>query len=130
MMREPFTDTITLYHHFIDPDTRNDKWKRTVLRGVQWSKTRDKTISASGVVQVADLVTVTIPFGVDSGGDAWTIDVKSNLDFIVFGEVTQDLTDDYPPSAFRKVHDSCATVKSVADNTNRRFLKHWSVVAV
>lgn len=129
-MREPFRDTVTLYHYFIDPETRNDRWKRTILRGVQWTKREEKTMTANGVVQVADAVTLTIPFDVDSGRETWEIDARTNLDVIVLGAVTKELTEEYPLPALRREYDSYATVKSVADNTNRRFLKHWSVTAV
>lgn len=51
-----FTDTITVYNHKSD-----DSYQRTVIRGVMYTKKREKAISSDGKVNIAVTVSITIP---------------------------------------------------------------------
>lgn len=142
-----FSDTITIWNYYIDPATRNDAWQRTVLRGVQYRKKTEKSISDSGVLSVADVVSITIPDTVDAGGrqyiapgvfatsaqkpDYWTLNPTSNKDVLVLGEVSQEIGAGYTLAKLKAEYiDSYATIKSVSVNMLRPRLKHWKVVAV
>ncbi len=144
-MRKPlFIDTVTVYNHY--RLAREDAWARTVLRGVQYRTETVKTVSSSGVVSVAKSVSVTIPEGVDAGTKAylapatfarsedktgaWTINPSSDMDVIVLGEATQEVTEQYTMADLRKEHQgACATVKSVKD-ARGRLLPLWKVTAI
>ncbi|MDD3212777.1 MAG: hypothetical protein PHY64_03850 [Eubacteriales bacterium] len=136
-----FGDTVTLYNRY--RVNRADAWQRTVLTGVQVRQRVEKTVDSSGL-HVARSVSVTIPVDVDAGGRHylppalfagsdnraayWSLDAEHNLDVIVLGECSAELTDEYTLDDLKKEH-GYATVKAVADNTLRPRLKHWKVTA-
>ncbi len=139
-----FNDIITLYNHFRDPDTRADRWQRTVLRGVQVREKVEKTVSADGKLLLARFVSVTIPVNADAGGrrylepsafadsDAreryWTLNATRSLDVMARGECGAELTELYTLDDLAR-EQGYVTIMAVADNTRRPRLKHWRVAA-
>ncbi|NLI20774.1 MAG: hypothetical protein GX418_04420 [Clostridiales bacterium] len=137
-----FGDTVTLYNHY--RENREDRWQRTVIRGVQHRAKTEKTVDASGL-HLAQSVSVTIPVNADAGGRHylpphlfatsenraayWTLDSEQNLDVIVNGECAEELSVTYTLDHLRKER-RYATIKGVSDNTGRPRLKHWKVTAV
>jgi hypothetical protein len=136
-----FSDTVTLYNRYrIGHD---DRWQRTVLHGVQYRAKTEKTVDEGGL-HLAQSVSVTIPVNADAGGRHylpphlfavsenraayWTLDAEHNLDVIVNGECTKELSGTYTLDHLRKEH-RYVTVKGVSDNTVRPRLKHWRVIA-
>lgn len=132
-----FTDTITIYNHKED-----DTYQRTVMKGVQYSKKTEKTVTSDGKVNLGTVVNVTIPETVVCDRDYvekqkfrllgdtsnnWTLDEAGNLDIIIQGEVTQEITEEYRLKNLKADYD-CVTVASVSDNRNRSMLKHIKVV--
>lgn len=132
-----FTDTITLYNH--KPD---DTYQRTVIKGVQYRRKVEKTVISDGKINLADVVTVTIPDTAECNrqyackkdfkntkdtASYWTLDAGENLDIIIQGEISQEITEEYRLKHLKADYD-CVTVASVADNQNKDRLKHIKVV--
>ena len=130
-----FTDTMTVYNHYTTAST--DKWQRTIVKGVQWRNNKVLT-NVSGTTLSRKVVdSITIDFGHDYGNKAyvtpeefkaladksnvWTLDAEG-LDVLVYGECQTEVTTS--PKMLGRV-----TVREVADNRNRTFLKNIKVVA-
>lgn len=139
-----FTDTITIYNYYQDVLTRQDTWHRTVIKGVQWTGVRDKTVTAQGTVFTASTVDITIPIDADTEGKEyldillynsgkydiskyWTIDPISDLSVVVLGEIDKEITPIYTITNLRRDYPDVVTMASVADATNRKYLKHWEI---
>lgn len=135
-----FADTITIYNHY--KVNRVDHWGRTIISGVQWSKQTTKTVSSDGKLQVADSVSITIPYGApkaeyvtpkiwealnDKTG-YWTLGTD-NLDIIALGELNIEIGGQVTITSIKKDYDNVVTVQTVNDNTGRAKLKTWKVVA-
>lgn len=132
-----FTDVVTLYNH-----KQDDTYQRTVIKGVQFSRKVEKTVSSDNKISLAFVINVTIPDTaecdrsyVEKGifkneedtSPHWTLDAGGNQDIIIQGEVVQEITEDYRLKNLKVDYD-CVTVASVSDNRNRDFLKHIKVV--
>lgn len=52
-----FTDTVTIYNKISDSE-----WKRTVVKGVQWSDKTEKK-NENGKISIARYASVTFPVG-------------------------------------------------------------------
>lgn len=108
------SNTITLYHYLGD-----GRWKRTVIKGVQYKHNHEKAIDANGSLKIVDYASVTIPFV----GEKYDFGLD-NKDIIIPMASTTEMTEDN----FREIADLGITIQSVADNTNRQYLKHWRVI--
>ena len=117
-----FEDVITLFHKVSDTE-----WKRTVIHGVQWSEHTEKTVDSNGVVNVARTVTITFPKGTY---EDIVLDASNEEDCIVYGEIAFDVQDVKGSriSDLRKQFSRSGAIKSVNDNSNRRFLQNVKVV--
>lgn len=136
---------ITLYNHFRDPETRADRWQRTVLKGVQTRERLEKTVSTDGKLLLARSVSVTIPVSADAGGRRylapsayaaseareryWTLDAARGLDAIVDGACEAELGDGTTLDGLARER-GVLTIRAVSDNTQRGRLRHWRVTAV
>ncbi len=139
------SDVITLYNHFRDPDTRADRWQRTVLRGVQTREKLEKTVSTDGKLLLARSVSVTIPVSADAGGRRylepsafaqseareryWTLDAARTLDGMVGGACEAELGDGTTLDDLARER-GVLTIRAVSDNTRRGRLRHWRITAV
>ncbi len=134
-----FTDVATVYNHYVDNNV--DKWKRTVIKGVQWSHNKIETSVSNGTQTQTRVESVTIDFGRDYGNatysaakefatshNGWTLNNKSKLDVMVLGEVTTEISASYPLDRLFTDYQYVGTVSSVSDNRNRDFLKTIKVV--
>lgn len=137
LMMGIFTDTVTVYNHLPD-----DRYQRTVVKGVMVTGKTVKTVTADGKVKLAATVNITIPGSAvcerkylpkhtfrklsDTEG-YWTLDDAGNLDVIVRGEVAAEITDEYRIKHLRADYD-CVTVAEVSDSRNKPRLKHIKVV--
>lgn len=132
-----FTDTITVYNHLPD-----DRYQRTVIKGVMATGKTVKTVTAEGKVNLATTLNVTIPESaackrkyipkhefrrLEDTSEYWTLDDAGNLDVIVQGEVVTEITDEYRIKHLRADYD-CVIVAEVSDNRNKPHLKHIKVV--
>lgn len=132
-----FTDTITIYNHKSD-----DTYQRTVIKGVQFSRKVEKTVSSDNKISLASIVNITIPDTAECErsyvgkgifkneediSSYWTLNAGGNQDIIIQGEIAQEITEEYRLKNLKTDYD-CVTVASVSDNRNRDFLKHFKVV--
>lgn len=127
-MSAVFTDTVTVYNHY------DDRWYRTVLKGVQWTEKTERTVDSGGVMHLTPSVTVTVPYRagyVEPGaykGEGFTFGLD-NLDIVVLDECDKAISDSY---TITDLQEECraVTISAVRDNTQRKLLKHWRVTAV
>ncbi len=136
MMKAPlFTDTITVYNRYRDGKTTH--WKRTVLKGVQWSQKTVRTADNNGSVIITTETSITVPGDLPShvnpaefaaAADKSRIWTLAPDDMILPGEFETEI------SGSNTADDICAlgavTIRSVKDNTLRPMLKTWKVVAI
>ena len=136
-----FTDVMTVYNS-IDG---SEKWKRTIIKGVQWKHNKVE-VSTSGGVQTENKVeSITIDFQkrydreeyidflefnklTDKAG-YWTLNGRDCMDIVVLGECTKELDENYKISDLRNDFQYVGTIQSVSDNRNRNHLKHIKAVA-
>lgn len=141
-----FTDVMTVYNYYRDPDTGEETWNRSVVRGVQWSHNK-REIATSGNVQTENKVEkITIDFQRPYGNKpylppqeyaklteeerkgCWTLDIKQGKDIMVLGESEKEIDRDYRISKLPNDFQYAVTVTSVSDNRNRPRLKHIKAV--
>lgn len=141
-----FTDKMTVYNFYRDPDTEKEIWKRTVVTGVQWSHNKSE-VSVSGGVQTENKVeSITIDFQKAYGNKPylppneykklsaeecngyWTLDAKSGSDVLILGACDKEISKQYRLSDLQKDFQYAVTVTAVSDNRNRPRLKHIKVV--
>lgn len=135
-----FNDVMTVYNHYKDNGV--DKWRRTVVAGVQWSHNKTQTSVSGGVQTESRVESITIDFNRRSWPDnmyvlpnaytgkagTWTLNAKSGMDVLVLGGTTQEISESYPIEKLREDYQYVGTVTSVSDNRNRPFLKSIKVV--
>lgn len=123
-----FTDTVTLFNHY------KGEWFKTILPGVQWKDTITRTVDSDGKITITPEVSLTVP--VRAGyvepkaftGEGFTFGT-GNLDVIVLGEISDEITQDFTITHLKRKYDHAATIYGVSDNTLRAMLRHWKVVA-
>lgn len=126
---------ITLYNHYYDKDTRLDKWKKTVIRGVHFYVDHKVSVGDNGV-NSADIYKIRIPVGADIQGEylseddwracgenvmgRWTL---QNDDIVVLGECDMNID---RPAQLKEAGRRYCKVTSWSDN---RFggLPHWRI---
>lgn len=146
MMSILFTDTMTVYNFFRDPDTALEVWNRTEVKGVQWSHNKREVIISNGVQTESKVESITIDFGRAYGNkpylpqneykklsaeevtNCWTLDAKTGQDVLVLGESDKEISRAYKLSDLQKDFQYAVTVTAVSDNRNRPRLKHIKVV--
>lgn len=116
-----FTDTVTIYNKISDTE-----WKKTVVRGVQWSDKADKQ-NSDGKISIARYASITFPQGTY---ERLNLSAYSQGDCIVYDSVDDAVTGEkgYRVSDLLKKYPKSGTIQSVNDNSNRDFLKIIKVV--
>ncbi len=140
-----FNETMTVYNYSRDADG-TERWRRTVIRGIQWRHRKKDVTVKDQVATETRVESVTVDFQRSYGNKPyiepdqykrldseqkeayWTLDDKSEQDVIVYGERSEEISEEYRLSFLMKDHQYAVTVKSVSDNRNRRGLKHIKVV--
>lgn len=131
-----FTDTVTVYNYKQDRQG-NETWQRTVVTGCMWSDIVVKSVGSDGI-HIAKTVRLTFlprPDYVDyrkfrnvtDTRGLWTLDPEENLDVVVYGACTDEITEDFPLKQLMEKH-RCATVKEVNDNRNHTHLPNIKAV--
>lgn len=116
-----FMDTVTVYNKISD-----NEWKRTVVRGVQWSDKTDKK-SENGRISIARYASVTFPEGTY---EELIFDAAKEEDCIICG-IVEDVVEDSKGkriSDLLKKYQKSGLIRAVNDNSNRDFLKNIKVV--
>lgn len=136
-----FTDIATIYNHYVE--NGEDKWQRTVLKGLMWSHNRVETSITGGIQTEARVESVTIDFEGQYGNAEyiepiafkkltdkshhWTLNDKDGQDIFVLG-LGEEITPSYTLKKLRADHQYIGTVTSVSDNRNRMLLRTIKVV--
>lgn len=141
-----FTDTMTVYNFYRDPDTEKEIWNRTVVAGIQWSHNKREVATVNGVQSESRVESVTIDFRRSYGnrsylppqeykklpaekcGEYWTLDAKTGQDVLVLGVSDKEIGREYRLSQLQKDFQYAVTVTAVSDNRNRPRLKTIKVV--
>lgn len=140
-----FTDTMTVYNYHRDPDTGQETWSRSVVRGVQWSHNKSEVTTTGGVQTESKVEKITVDFQRKYGnkpylppqeyaklpqeerGNFWTLDAKQGKDIMVLGVSEQEISRDYRIARLSEGFQYAVTVSAVSDNRNRPRLKHIKV---
>lgn len=141
-----FTDTMTVYNAYRDPDTEKEIWNRTVVKGVQWSHNKSEIATSNGVQTEHKVESITIDFNRNYGNKAylppneyknlsaeeckgcWTLDAKTGSDVLILGVSDKEISNQYRLSDLQKDFQYAVTVTAVSDNRNRPRLKNIKVV--
>lgn len=140
-----FTDVMTVYNHFRDPETERDTWRRSIVKGVQWTHGKRQISVVNGIATESTIESITVDFEKEYVGrkpyldpveytrlpeeekaDYWTLNPQTGLDYVLCGETDQEIS---KLSQIKGSYQSQGTIKSVSDNRNRARLKHIKVVA-
>lgn len=142
-----FTDVMTVYNYYRNPDTGKENWNKTVVKGVQWSHNKNE-VTISGNVQTESRVEkITVDFQRtyrenklylppqeyaklpdEKRNNYWTLDAKQGKDVIVLGISEKEIGRDYRISELSNDFQYAVTVTAVSDNRNRPRLKNIKVV--
>lgn len=141
-----FTDTMTVYNYHRDPDTENETWFRSVIKGVQWSHNKTETTTSGNVQTESKVESVTINFQwgygnkpylppteyakltAEQAAGFWTLNSRSGQDVLVLGESDKEISRAYKLSDLLDDFQYAVTVTAVSDNRNRPRLKTIKVV--
>lgn len=142
-----FRDTMTVYNFRRDKTTGEEKWHRTVVKGIQWRHNRNELSVSNNVQSIAKAEHITIDFGHSYGNTAyyippceykavpeeeiakyWTLDTSEGMDVLVLGESEYEINVDCKLSELPKYFQYTVIVTAVSDNRNMPRLKHIKVV--
>lgn len=139
-----FDKQITIYNYH-----KADKvisWHKTIISGVDYRYTTDKTVSSSGAIVMTPMLYVTIPVEAETEGKSyidyveyqnlsseqadqyWTINPKCNEEIVVCGSCDAEITDSYKISNLKKDYMKSGLICGLEDNTDEDMLKHYRVV--
>lgn len=138
-----FCDTVTIYNHVLID--RVDRWEKTIIKGVQWTRRQINTMNDSGRNVVTEKTLITIPITANSGGrgyvlpsdfaraadrsKVWTLNAANGNDLVVRGACDAEITQDYTPAQLIKDYGA-VSITVVRDNTAPGILKNWKVECV
>lgn len=123
---------VTIYNAYLDPETRLDSYRRTVIRGVWFYVDHKVTVDSDGL-NAADVFKVRIPASADTGGaefvppweytgaeGTWTLQED---DYVVRGIHEEEIE---RPAELKKWKSPAFRINSWSDN---RFggLPHWRI---
>lgn len=116
-----FTDTVTIYNKVADTE-----WKRTVVRGVQWSDRIEKK-NDNGKLSLVKYTQITFPSGTYEN---LTLNPENEEDVIVYGEVSDKISEEKGNriSDLLAKYQKSGFIQSTNDNSGRDFLKCIKVV--
>lgn len=142
-----FNETMTVYN-FSREEDGSEKWRRTIVRGIQWRHRKKEVTVKDQVATESRVESVTVDFQRSYGNKpyvdpdqyrklpaadkdcCWTLDDKTDKDLIVYGERTEEISEEYRISSLTKDYQYAVTVKAVSDDRNRRGLRIIKVVGV
>lgn len=143
-----FTDTMTVYNYHRDPDTEEETWLRSVVRGVQWSHNKRELTVSDGVQTETKVESITVDFQRshgnkpylpppefarltrDEAGNYWTLDPRAGQDIAVLGEAGQEISKSYRLSELREDYQYAVKITAVSDNRNRPRLRTIKAVGL
>ncbi len=132
-----FNQKITILNKLAAADNieKIDKWYKTVIDGCSW-KTKTTRTASNATVSIANSVICRIPFQSNyKAYNQWIDDIENTFtisvgDYIVLGEVAQEVTANNIISIIKNCKPGAIQVKAVADNTTIEGAKHFKVEGV
>ena len=136
--------TVTIYNY--RQVNKAESWHKTVISGLEYRYTTEKTVSSGGTIVHTPILTVIIPVDADAEGKQyidypsylklteseidlyWTINPKCNKEVIVCGVCDKEITTDYRVDQLKKDYLKAGIVSALDDNTEGTLLKHGKVV--
>ena len=115
--RRYFTDTVTIYHKTVDPVTKDDVFERVVAPAVMARWHTERTVDSSGVVKVAQSLSVTVLPDTDPG------ELMQPGDYLLVGD-GPELTEEYTLKHLRRDWPGLAQIQAIADNRGKPHIKH------
>lgn len=127
-MENIYNDTITILNKLkaTDSITRQDVWYKNILHNAYWSKTGVSNVAGT-TVGVGEVIKVLIPFSDNykqyndwkqAGNQDGYFTISLN-DYIVSGEVVEDVTSSNVTQIMVKYGDMACTVRSVTECEKR-----------
>lgn len=133
--------SITIYNKVYDREEGNNKYYRTILKGVNWQDVTKVLPSDSGVIS-ADVAEVYVPFLVDtrkryrspvnfaSAQDKNDFFMFAPEDIVVRGEITDEITKQKDVEHLKDKYGNVRVIAVVETNDNGSpALQHWKVTA-
>ena len=128
----------TLYNVYYNIATKANLYKRTVLPAVEWENRKASNVLRTGGNIAADIASIFIPItpSVDYlAPKAWLalVDKSGNFtlqegDILVKGEVADELSAAFLPTALKAKYDDVLTISSVDTfDFGSASLHHWKV---
>ena len=139
-----FEKQITIYNYHKDDKVLS--WHKTVISGVDYRYTTEKTVSSSGAIVMTPMLYITIPIEADAEGktyidyvhylkmdpehldEYWTVNPKCNEEIVVCGLCEAEITDSYKVSNLKKDYMKSGLICGLEDNTDEDMLRHYRVV--
>lgn len=136
--------TITIYNYH--EKDKVGSWHKTVISGLEYRYTTEKTVASDGKIVLTPILTVIIPIEADAEGKQyidylsyirlpveelelyWTINPKCNKEIIVCGACDKEISTDYRITQLKEDYMKAGVVSGLNDNTEGDLLKHWKVV--
>ena len=127
-------DVITVFNANVDPATRGDVWKATVIRGVSWYRARKQAVEKGrGGLSAAGTCVIRIPADANAddkayvegaaydGEGCWTL---RGGDVVARGAFPGG---DWTPGRLTEAGAEWVTVTAVTDNRRAPRGRHWQV---
>ena len=123
-MENIYNDTITILNKLkaTDSITRQDVWYKTILHNAYWSKVGVSNVAGT-TVGVGEVIKVLIPFSnqyrqyndwKSEGNQAGYYTLSLN-DYIIYGEVVENVTSSNVIQTINKYGDMVCTVRSIIE---------------
>ena len=129
-------ETITVVNAKIDPATRKDVYRATVINGASWHCSIESTVDTG--LKAANKFTVRIPTTADFGGKAYASPLDyanaedvtglftlKNGDIVVHGAVEGD---NLKPAELHKQYEAFTVLGVTEDRRAKTRAPHWKVV--
>lgn len=111
------------YHKTVDPVTKDNVFERVVAPAVMARWHTERTVDSSGVVKVAQSLSVTVLPDTDPG------ELMQPGDYLLVGD-GPELTEEYTLKQLRRDWPGLAQIQAIADNRGKPHLKHRRVECV
>ena len=111
---------ITIYHRYVDPDTRLDGFRRYPIYNVLWEENKAANIIASGL-ESADAVTIYVQIDHMDGAEI------DNGDIVIQGLCDTDISQDYTIAQLQQDYRSAVVTSVDRKNFGSRIMQHYVI---
>ncbi|MCM1112873.1 MAG: hypothetical protein NC399_06420 [Muribaculum sp.] len=144
-----FTDCMTVYNYYEDPETGEERWNRSVIHGIQWRHGKKSTSIQNGAVTESIVESITVDCVGDYGNPQyvppeeygriaddgeragkWTLNARDHKDIVVLGVCEEEIGGNLRMKDILNGGLCAGIVKSTSDNRRRPMLQHIRLEAV